>query len=242
MTSSVWPNRKLFFFYGGFGQRLTELYSPKEDEGVLKEHSQPGGHFFLWKWAETSLKLSINLTLRLELNTDTKRWPQVGTLTLTWHHVATKQDPDGGDEGAKHHHEADKEPEASPCRTNNPLLPVSPHRHYRTINTGRSSDFTSRTDPVWTWFIILYTHNQMKSEVCRSGPAHVCCELHRPPRTWRPIREQPDRRQRQQSSLSHMMLLPHSTGLAQCHLHPVTETHLSCRGSPLHTCLLSPGR
>lgn len=35
--------------------------------------------------------------------------------TLTWHHVATEQDPDGGDERAKHHHEADKQPETSSC-------------------------------------------------------------------------------------------------------------------------------
>lgn len=36
-----------------------------------------------------------------------------GAWLLTGHHVGTEQDPDGGDERAEHHHEADEEPETS---------------------------------------------------------------------------------------------------------------------------------
>lgn len=36
-----------------------------------------------------------------------------GVCLLTGHHVGTKEDPDGGDKRAKHHHEANKEPETS---------------------------------------------------------------------------------------------------------------------------------
>lgn len=43
---------------------------------------------------------------------------------LTWHDIATKKDPDRGDEWAKHHHEANEQPETSSCKDTYTLITV----------------------------------------------------------------------------------------------------------------------
>lgn len=67
--------------------------------------------------------------------------------TLTGHHKGTKQDPDGGNERAEHHHEANEQPETSSCRKTHPE---------QTISSGNDPSLFVQKRPTLTFRRVIY--------------------------------------------------------------------------------------
>lgn len=70
--------------------------------------------------------------------TKTQKQPLLSAETLTSHHVPAEQDPDGGDERAEHHHEADEQPESRSCGDTRALLSTP------LVNAKRASEHRAR--------------------------------------------------------------------------------------------------